>query len=49
MTSAGRMRRWLMSVVFCVGGVACELRQPVAGACALPVRALRLRRWQRGA
>lgn len=48
MTSGGWMRRWLMSVVFCVGGAACELRQPLAGACALPVRALPLRRLQRG-
>ena len=43
MTEGGRVRRWVMSLVFCVGGVACELRQPLAGSCAVPVRAVGVR------
>lgn len=32
------LRRWLMSLVFCAGGMASELRFPLAGHCPLPAR-----------
>lgn len=39
------MRRWLMALLFCAGGVASELRFPLASVCALPSR---MQRWKRG-
>lgn len=47
-SNGGRLRRWLTSLVFCAGGAACQVRQPVAGLCPLPVRTLRVHERQAG-